>query len=77
VPCPALSCPSHENGTQPPTSDACESVDCLSTCIIDFYMEYVAFYREMFTLSRGCYGTYMCIPDQIAIMDSDGTCPNT
>jgi hypothetical protein len=27
-------------GAQPPTLDACESADCLSTCITDFYIEY-------------------------------------
>jgi hypothetical protein len=50
-------------GMQHPTSDACDSIDYLSTCITDFYIEYVAFHHGMFTLCRGCYGTYMCIPD--------------
>jgi hypothetical protein len=61
--------------TQPPTLDACESIDCLSTCITDFYKEYVTFYHGTFTLCGGCYGAFMCIPDRVTITDSDGTGP--
>jgi hypothetical protein len=40
-------------GTQCPTLDACESIDCMSTYITDFYIEYAAFYHGMFTLYWG------------------------
>jgi hypothetical protein len=30
-------------GTQPLTLDICESIDYLSTCITNFYIEYAAF----------------------------------
>jgi hypothetical protein len=36
-------------GMQPPTLDASESIDCLSTSITDFYIVYVAFYHGTFT----------------------------
>jgi hypothetical protein len=62
---------------QPRTLDACESIDCLSTCITDFYIEYATFYHGTFTLCRGCYSAYMCIPNQVTIMDSDGMGPCT
>jgi hypothetical protein len=64
-------------GTQPPTLDACESINCLSSCITDFYIEYAAFYHGMFTLCGGCYDAYMCIPDPDTITDSDGIGPYT
>jgi hypothetical protein len=64
-------------GMQPPTLDACESIDCPSTCITNFYTEYAAFHHGTFTLCRGCYDAYMCIPDQVTITDNDGTCPYT
>jgi hypothetical protein len=64
-------------GTQPLTLDPFETIDCLSTCITDFYIEYVAFYHGTFTLCEGCYGAYMCIPDRVTITDSDGMCPCT
>jgi hypothetical protein len=38
---------------QPPTFDACEHIDCVSTYITHFYIEYVVFYHGMFTLGRG------------------------
>jgi hypothetical protein len=50
-------------GTQLPTLDAYESIDCKSTCITDFYIEYAAFSHGTFTLCGGCYVAYMCIPD--------------
>jgi hypothetical protein len=62
-------------GTQPPTLDACESIDCLTTCITDFYIEYVTFYLGMVTLCRGCYDAYKYIPDGVTITDSDGMGP--
>jgi hypothetical protein len=43
--------------------DACGGVDCLSTCIIDFYIARVAFYHGPLTLCGECYGACMCIPD--------------
>jgi hypothetical protein len=58
--------------TQPPTLVARESIDCLSTCITNFNKEYAAFYHGMFTLCEGCYGAYMCIPDQVTITGSGG-----
>jgi hypothetical protein len=36
--------------TQPLDLDACGGMDCLSTCIIDFYIEHVAFYHGLLTL---------------------------
>jgi hypothetical protein len=50
-------------------------VKVLTTCITNFYIEYVAFYHGMFTLcgrGGGCYSAYMCIPDRVTITDSDG-----
>jgi hypothetical protein len=49
--------------TQPPTLDAYGGIDCLSACIIDFYIESVAIYYGTLTLCRKCYGTYVCILD--------------
>jgi hypothetical protein len=63
--------------TQPPTLDACESIDCLSTCITDIYVEYVAFHHVMCTICGWCYGTYMSIPNRVTIRDSDGMGPCT
>jgi hypothetical protein len=50
-------------GYATPTLDACGGIDCLSTCITDFYIEYVALYYGTLTLYGKCYGTYVCIPD--------------
>jgi hypothetical protein len=47
--------------TQPSALDACGGVDCLSTCITNFYIERVAFYHGMFTLRWKCYGAYVWI----------------
>jgi hypothetical protein len=32
---------------------------------------------ERLTYAGGCYDVYMCIPDRVTIMDSDGTGPCT
>jgi hypothetical protein len=57
--------------------DACESIDCLSSCIIDFYIEHTTFYHRTFTLCGGCYNMCMYIPDRVTITDSDGMGPCT
>jgi hypothetical protein len=49
--------------TQPPALDACGGIDYLSTCITDFYIDYVVFYYGTLTLCGKCYGVYVCIPD--------------
>jgi hypothetical protein len=58
--------------TQPPALDACGGIDCPSTCIIDFYIEHVAFYHGPLTLCGECYSACMCISDQVITTDSDG-----
>jgi hypothetical protein len=63
--------------TQPPVLDACGGTDCLSTCIIDFYIEHVTFYHGSFTLCGESYGACMCIPDRVITTDSDGMGPCT
>jgi hypothetical protein len=37
--------------------DACGCVDCLDTCIIDFYTERMTFYMGMLTLRWNYCGT--------------------
>jgi hypothetical protein len=59
--------------TQPSVLDACGHIDCPCTCIIDFYIEHVAFYLGPLTLCGECYGAYMCILDRAVTTDSDGT----
>jgi hypothetical protein len=59
--------------TQPPALDACEGIDCLSTYIIDFYIEYAVFYHGLLTLCGECYGACMCLHDRVITMDSDET----
>jgi hypothetical protein len=63
--------------TQPLALDACGGVDCLDTCIVDFYKECMAFYQGVLTLRSNYYGTYACIPSRVIITDSDGTGPHT
>jgi hypothetical protein len=63
--------------TQPPTLHACGGIECLSTCITDFYIEYVAFYYGTLTLCGKCCGTYVCIPDLVTKIDNDGMGPCT
>jgi hypothetical protein len=63
--------------TQPPVLDACGGTDCLSTCIIDFYIEHVAFYHGLFTLCGECYSVCMSVTDRVITTDSDGTGPCT
>jgi hypothetical protein len=58
--------------TQPAALDTCGGVDCLVTCIIDFYIERMTFYQGMFTLRWNCYGAYAHIPGRATITDSDG-----
>jgi hypothetical protein len=48
---------------KPPALDACGGIDCLSTYVTNFYIEYVVFYYGILTLCGKCYGTYVCIPD--------------
>jgi hypothetical protein len=55
--------------TQPPALDTCGDINCLSTCIIDFYIEHVAFYHGLLTLCGECYGAYMCILDRVITTD--------
>jgi hypothetical protein len=49
------------------------NVDCLGTCITNFYMECVAFYHMILTLWWNCYGVYVCIPGRVTTTDSDGS----
>jgi hypothetical protein len=63
--------------TQPLALDAYRIVDCLGTCIIDFYTEHITVYQGMFTLCWGYYCPYACIPGRVTITDSDRTGPRT
>jgi hypothetical protein len=63
--------------TQPLVLDAYGGVDCLGTCIMDFYIAHKAFYQGKFTLCWNYYAAYACTPSRITTTDSDGTGPHT
>jgi hypothetical protein len=56
--------------TQPPDMDICGCADCLSTCVIEFYIERVVFIM----ICLPYVGIIMaCILGRATISDSDGT----
>jgi hypothetical protein len=52
-------------------------VDCVGTCVIEFYIDHIVFYLDTLTLRWKHYGVYACIPSRAIISDSDGTSPST
>jgi hypothetical protein len=52
--------------------DTCGDDDCLDTCTIEFYIELIDFYQDMFTLCWKHSNAYACTPGCATILDSDG-----
>jgi hypothetical protein len=60
-----------------PGLDICGGNDRLGTCVIEFYMECIAFTRICVPYVLNHYYVYACIPRQAAILDGDGMDPST
>jgi hypothetical protein len=59
-------------GTQPPALEAYEGIDCVSTCIPNFYIEHMSFFHGTFTLCGEGHDMCMCIPDRVTNMGACG-----